>query len=148
MTAAEWQTSGDPRAMIGWLAAQGDTEPLWQFAIRCCRRIWGDLPGDAFRQVVAHAERVGTRDIDNELAAVSRSLERLERQFRSATDDDEQTRLSRQIAFGRMVLAFEHQDGAGAAESISRDLLAWAEDPDAERRTQADLLRQLVPDPS
>jgi hypothetical protein len=147
MTAAEWQASAEPLAMIGWLAAQGHGEPLWQFTVRCCRRIWDDLPGDVFRRVVEHAERVGTRYIDDELAEVTRSLERLERQSRRATDDDEQMRLNRQIGFGRMVLACEHQDGAETAESIRRDLLEWAEDPEAERRTQADLLRQLVPDP-
>jgi hypothetical protein len=47
-----------------------------------------------------------------------------------------------------MVLALDHQNGAGAADAISNDLLQWADDADAERRTQADLLRQLVVDPS
>lgn len=82
------------------------------------------------------------------LAEASQALGKLERKFRKATSDAEQARLSRQIGLGRMVFAFEHQDGDGAAAAISRDLVDWADDPDAEQRVQATLLRQLVPDPS
>lgn len=148
MTALEWQTSADPPTMIGWLDRQGYVEPLWQFTIACCHRIWDDLPGDAFRRVVEHAERIGVRDLDNTLAEASEALDKLERRFHKATDEDKQARLSRQIGFARMVFAFEHQDGAGAAESISGELVEWADDADAERCVQAELLRQLVPDPS
>ena len=147
MTAAEWQASADPPAMIDWLNKQGYVGPLWEFAIACCRRVWDELPGDPFRRVVEHAERIGSHDIDEALAGAYQALERLERRFHKA-DDAEQARLSRRIGFGRMVFAFDHQDGEGAAASISGDLVAWADDADAERRAQADLLRQLVPDPS
>lgn len=147
MTAAEWQQCGDPSAIIDWLSKQGYVEFLWEFTIRCCRRVWDELPGDAFRRVVEHAEQVGTHGIDDLLAEAHQALDKLERRFRKA-DDAEQPRLSRRIGFGRMVLAFDQQDGAGAAAAISTDLLEWADDADAERRAQADLLRQLVPDPS
>ncbi len=147
MTAAEWRASADPAAMIDWLEEQGHVEPLWEFTIACCRRVWDEWPGDAFRRVVEHAERVGVHDIDDALAEASQALDKLEHRFRKA-GDAEQVRLSRRIGFGRMVLAFEHQDGAEAARSISGDLMEWADDPDAERRAQASLLRQLVPDPS
>jgi hypothetical protein len=148
MTIEEWKVSADPLAMIHWLEEQGYSEALWDFTIACCRRIWNDLPGEAFRQVVEHAEQIGTRDIDDKLAEASRSLKRLERRFQRASDDAEQARLSRQIGFGRTVLAFEHQDAAGSARSICRDLLDWAGDPDAEAAVQAEDLRRLVPDPS
>lgn len=147
MTAAEWQQSADPMAMIGWLSRQGYVGPLWEFTIECCRRVWDELPDDAFRRVVKHAEQVGTHGIDDLLGEAYQALDRLERRFRKA-DDSEQPRLSRRIGFGRMVFAFEHQDGAGAAGSISRDLVEWAGDEDAERQAQAALLRQLVLDPS
>jgi hypothetical protein len=134
--------------MIRWLGRQGYAEPLWEFTIACCRRIRDELPGDPFRQVIEHAERIGTRDIDEVLAEASQALDKLEWKFRKATSDAEQARLSRQIGLARTVFAFEHQDGGEAAEAISRDLVDWADDPDAERRVQANLLRQLVPDPT
>lgn len=146
MTETEWQASAEPVAMIDWLSEQGYAEALWLFTIGCCRRVWDELPGDA-RRVVEHAERVGTIDIDDRLGAAVQALDRLERRVQRASGA-EQAQLSRQLGFGRLVLAFEHQDGAGAAGAISTDLLGWAGDEDAERGAQADLLRQLVPDPS
>ncbi len=140
MTAAEWQASIDPPAMIDWLEEQGYVNPLWEFTVACCRRVWDKLPGDNFRRVVEHFERIGMHDIDDALAGALQALDKLERRF-SRADDAEQVRLSRRIGFGRMVFAFEHQDAAGAAGSISRDLVEWADDADAERQTQAALLR-------
>jgi hypothetical protein len=147
MTAAEWQASDDPPAMIRWLAEQGYFGPLWQFTIASCRRVWDDLPGNAFRGVVEHFEQIGVHDIDDALSEAYRALDNLKCWFRKA-EDAEQDRLSRRIGFGRMVFAFEHQDAAGAARSISSDLVEWADDAASERRVQAELLRQLVPDPS
>jgi hypothetical protein len=148
MTAAEWQASADPVAMIRWLEQQGYIGPLWEFTVVCCRRVWDDLPGDAFRRVVEHFEQIGVHDIDEVLAGAYQALDKLERRFHKASDHAEQSRLSRCIGFGRMVFAFEHQGGAEAAQSISAEFAEWADDADAERRGQADLLRQLVPDPS
>jgi hypothetical protein len=147
MTAAEWQASADPAAMIRRLEEQGYTGPLWAFTLACCRRVWDELPGDVFRRVVRHFEQIGVHDIDDALSEAHQALEKLERRLRKA-DDAEQQRLSRRIGFGRMVLAFEHQDAAGAARSISNDLAEWADNAEAEWQAQADLLRQLVPDPS
>jgi hypothetical protein len=148
MTEAKWHASTDPVAMIRWLEKQGYHSALWEFTIACCRRIWGELPGDAFRRVVEHVEQMGIRDVDDRLAEATQVLDKLERRFRKAIDTAEQAQLNRQLGFGRMVFAFDHQDGAGAARSISSDLVDWADDPEAERRVQSDLLRQLVPDPS
>jgi hypothetical protein len=147
MTAAEWQASTDLRAMIRWLEKQGYEAKLWEFTIACCRRVEDDLPGDAFRRVLAHSEQIGAHGIDDVLAEAHQALERLERRLRKA-DSAAQDELNRQIGLGRMLLAFESQDGASAARDISGDMLEWADDADAERWTQADLLRQLVPDPS
>ena len=60
MTKAEWNIATDPAGMIDWLEEQGYGEPLWDFAIACCHRIWDELPGDAFRGVIEHVEQVGT----------------------------------------------------------------------------------------
>src|SRR3954463_7659493 len=102
MTAAEWQASADPAAMIRWLEERGYNGPLWEFTIACCRRVWDDLPGDAFRRVVEHFEQVGVHDIDAVLSEAYRALGKLERRFQKADDDAEQARLSRRIGFGRM----------------------------------------------
>jgi hypothetical protein len=148
MTEAEWQSSSDPAAMIDWLSQQGYVAALWQFATDCCRRVWDDLPSDVFRRVVVHAETVGAHDIDDVLGDARQALEKLERRFHKVDDEEEQARLSRRIGYGRLVFAFDDQDSAGVAGSISNDLLEWAEDPETEQRTQADLLRTIVPDPS
>src|SRR2546423_1301550 len=55
MTTAEWQASADAPAMIDWLEKQGYAAPLWEFATACCRRVWDELPGDAFRRRVWHS---------------------------------------------------------------------------------------------
>jgi len=52
MTNDEWLASADPGRMVDWLEAQGYGAVLWDFAIACCRRIWDQLPGDAFRYLV------------------------------------------------------------------------------------------------
>jgi hypothetical protein len=134
--------------MIGWLEKQGCTDALWDFTIACCRRVWHDLPGESFRRVVEHFEQLGRHDIEEPLAEASRSLDRLEGRLRKTASVAEQTRLNRKIGYGRIVLAFDYQDAAEAALSTSDDQIAWADDPDGERRHQADLLRQLAPDPS
>jgi hypothetical protein len=148
MTEAEWRASFDPCAMIGWLEELGYSEEHWDFAIACCRRIADEMPSGSVRRVAEHVAQIGTRDVDDLLGEASQALERLERQIRKVSDAGEQARLNRQLGFGRMVLAFEQQDGAGAAHAISRDLLEWADEPDEERRIQAGLLRELVPAPS
>jgi hypothetical protein len=147
MTAAEWQVSSDLPAMIRWAEKQGYGETLWDFAVATCRRIRDDLPGDAFRRVVTHAGQIGMHGIDDVLVEAWQALEQLERRLRRA-DATAQDGMNRQIGLGRIVFAFESQDGASAARDISTDFLAWSDDMDAERRMQADLLRQLVPDPS
>jgi hypothetical protein len=67
---------------------------------------------------------------------------------RTALSAAGQDDLNRQIGLARGVFAFEFQDGAEAAAFISDHLLQWSTDETVERATQADLLRQLVPDPS
>jgi hypothetical protein len=147
MTPADWQASVEPAAMIHWLEEQGYRGPLWEFTITCCRRVWEELPGNAFRRVVEHFEQVGVHDIDSVLSEAHHALDKLERRFHKA-DDVGQSQLSRRIGFGRMVFAFEDQDAASAARSISHDLAEWANDQVVEHQAQAHVLRQLVPDPS
>jgi hypothetical protein len=149
MTEAEWRASSDPSAMIGWLEKFGYSEPLWDFAVACCRRVADEMPAGPVRQVAEHVARVGTRDVDPLLDEASRALDKLERRLRRVSDatEAEQARLNRQLGFGSMVFAFQHQDGARAADAISRDLLEWVDDPDAESRIQAAVLRELVPAP-
>lgn len=144
MTRAEWLASDDPAAMINWLENKGHGEKLWDFTIACCRRIWNELPGDAFRRLVEHVERIGTRDVEEPLAEVWQALDKLERRLRKAADPD---KLNRQIGFGRMTLAFEQQDGASAARSISQDLIDWAKDVTEEKGIQAEVLRRLAAEP-
>lgn len=148
MRMKEWQSSADPLAMIRWLERQGYGDALWDFTIGCCRRIWDELPGDSFRRVVTHFEQIGSHDIDEVLHEASRSLERLERRFSKSDDEHEQTQLSRGIGLGRMVFAFEAQHGAAAARSISSDMVDWADDAGLEFERQANLLREIVSDPS
>ena len=147
MTEAEWQASVDPAAMIEWLSGQGYVEALWGFTIACCRRVWDELPVGAVRRVVEHTEQVGTIDIGARLGAAVQALDRLEQRFHKV-EGVEQARLGRQLGFGRMVLAFDHQDGGEAAGAISTDLLGWADNKGAERHAQVVVLRQLVPNPS
>lgn len=148
MTPAEWQTAQDPSAMIQWLAEQGYHNELWDFTVACCRRVWDQLPGEAFRGVVEHFERVGVHDIDDAIADAMLALEKLERRYEKASDDTERARLNRKIGFGRMVTSFDYQDGAAAADAVSEDIVDWSNDAETERREQSSQLRALVPDPS
>jgi len=148
MTEADWRNASDPAGMIRWLEKQGFVEQLWEFTLACCRRVWDELPGDAFRRVVEHAEQIGVSGVDDLIAEAHQALDKLERKLRKASSDTKQAQLNRQIGFGRMVLAFEYQVGAEAARSISNDLLEWADNPEFEQQEQAALLRKLVPDPS
>lgn len=148
MTVDQWQASTDPTQMISWLGRQGYDDPLWDFTIASCRRVWEHLPGESFRRVVAHFERFGMRGIDGVLVEASQAVEQLEQRLRKTRENSEQAKLNREIGFGRMVFAFHYQVASDAARSISSDLIEWAEEPEQERQTQADLLRQLVPDAS
>jgi hypothetical protein len=47
MTAAEWQVSTDPQAMINWLDDQGHAGPLWEFTIRLLSTGLGPTAGRA-----------------------------------------------------------------------------------------------------
>jgi hypothetical protein len=135
--------------MIDWLEEQGYGPLLWDFVIACCRREWDELPGEPFRRLVDHVEQVGIRDLEDALHEASRALKKLERRLRRSTNCGTESKLNRQFGHGNMILAaFDQQDGASAARSMSADLFAWAEDSTAEARSQADSLRQLVPDPS
>lgn len=145
----EWSASRDPGRMINWLEVQGYGPLLWDFAIACSRRIWNELPGDALRRIVEHAEQVGIRDIGDPLHEAAKSLEKLERRLRKITDSSQEAKLNRQLGYANIVLlAFDQQDGASAARSMSDGLLEWAEDAMAEATLQAASLRDLVPDPS
>jgi hypothetical protein len=149
MSLEDWLTSADPMRMIDWLEAQGYGTLLWDFAIACCRRIWNELPGESFRRLVEHVEQVGIRDVDDPLHQAMEALDKVERRLRKATSSSEESRLNRQIGYANMVLAaFDQQDGASAARSISEDLSAWAEDRTTEAQLQAASLRDLVSDPS
>ena len=86
----EWSASLDPGRMIDWLEAQGYGPLLLDFAIACSRRIWNELPGDAFRSVVEHAEQVGIRDTGDPLYEASQSLEELERRLCKITDSGQE----------------------------------------------------------
>jgi hypothetical protein len=149
MTRDEWLTATEPRPMIAWLAKQGYGESLWDFAVACCRRVQDELPGEPFRRLIDHLERLGTRDIGDYSLEASRALDTLERRLRKASSDGEESRLNRQIGYGNAVLtAVDQQDGASAARAISGGLLEWAADLTAEACEQANSLRRLVPDPS
>jgi hypothetical protein len=102
VTTLDWRQSSAPQPMLDWLAKQGRDGELFDFTLACFHRIWDELPGEVFRRVVKHAERVGMRDIDDVLDDARRALDKLNRVFHEAGDLD-QTRLSRQIGFGQMV---------------------------------------------
>ncbi len=148
MTKPEWLTSIDPARMIQWLEKQGFLDPLWDFALACCHRVWDKLPGEAFRGVVKHAEQIGSRDIDDALSEARREISRLQRRLLRASNPEEESRLNRKLGFGKVVMAFEQQDCASVARTISEDLIAWSKEAEQERSLQAELLRKLVPDPS
>ncbi|MCE9566285.1 MAG: hypothetical protein K8U57_30040 [Planctomycetes bacterium] len=148
MTSSEWLVASDPAAMIDWLSQQGYDDALWQFAIECCRRVWHELPNESFRNVVNHAEDVGAIDIDERLSEAHRALEKLERRFHKSVDEKEQVRVSREMGYGNLVLAFDHQDAASVATVVSEGLVEWAEDGERECQMQAQSLRQLVADPT
>ena len=147
MTQAEWRESVDPLLMINFLERQRYGQQLLYFTIACFRGIWDELPDDAFRRVVKHAEQMGIQHIQDPLQDAYDVLRKLERRLANASDPEEESRLNRRIGFARMVRAFDVQHSANAARSISRDLMAWADDADKERRKLAEMLRELVPDP-
>jgi hypothetical protein len=149
MSREEWQASIDPNRMIDWLSARGYGPLLWDFATDCCRRNWAELPDEALRHVVEHFERVGMRGLDDPLHDADQALGELERRLRKAMTAGEGAAPNRRLGFGSIVVnAFACQDGASAAHIISRGLLEWMSDPEAEARLQAEWLRRLVPDPS
>ena len=176
MTEAEWRACTDPRAMIALIDRQGGFEKLWDFTVACCLRFRDQLSSMVFQRVVdlgdQHGKGLATwRMVDDALAEAGTELTGMEMKLARAsartsnivgsfTDDAdwseartalsaaEQDNLNRQIGLARGVLAFEFQDGAEAAAFISDHLLQWSTDETTERAKQADLLRQLVPDPS
>lgn len=56
MTAAEWQSHTDPRAMLRALSAEQFQRELRQFCLACARRVWHLLPSES-RAAVETAER-------------------------------------------------------------------------------------------
>jgi hypothetical protein len=135
--------------MIDWLSAQGYGPLLWDFVTDCCRLNWAELQDEALQRVVEHFDRVGTRGIDEPLHDADRALGKLERRLRSAATSGEEAALNRRLGYeGIVVSAFGCQDGASAARVISRGLLEWASDSEAEARLQVESLRRVVPDPS
>jgi hypothetical protein len=144
MTTARWQTSEDPQAMIRWIAGRGGGgDGLWEFTIACLLRVYDDLPGEEFRRVVGHFRQVGAPGVDDLLGEAAQVLGKLERRARRCDDDVGLARLDRQVGLGATVFALEFQAPEEAAADVSRRLLEWAEQPGAERRSQAETLRRL-----
>ncbi|HEY7308947.1 MAG TPA: hypothetical protein VH643_06210 [Gemmataceae bacterium] len=67
MTEAEWQSCGDPHAMLDFLDAQASPRKLRLLACACCRRLWTNLSSEARRSVETaelFADRkVGPKDL-------------------------------------------------------------------------------------
>jgi hypothetical protein len=144
MTPVQWQSSEDPQAMIRWLAdREGSAERLWDFTTECLLRVYDDLPGDDFRRVVRHFQEVGVSGIDDLLVEARRATHQLERRARRCDDDAALALLNAQIGLGSMVFALEFHAPEEAAADVSRRLLEWAPQPEAERRLQAETLRTL-----
>ena len=153
MDEAEWAASPDPDAMLRWLSRQGRMDVLWDFAVRCGRYLYEDLPGSRFRRVVELADNRGRglatwEMVDEALHRASRAMKKLIARYRDSDDTGEQERLNRQIGAGNIVWVFEFQDGYEAALAASHHLIEWAAGAEEERIRQAALIRQLVPDPS
>ncbi len=57
MTEKEWLACRDPGEMIDFLGKDINDRKLRLFQIACCRRIWEQLPGVAYREAVVVAEQ-------------------------------------------------------------------------------------------
>jgi hypothetical protein len=135
MTEQEWQRATEPSLMLRLWMGEVPERKACLFAVACCRRIWGLLPNDEFRELIRAAERhiegAGTQD---ELEAVTeaahgyRSLPLLP------------AALAAYEAARCYENAFYHARNAarlaGRAVNVSRS--------DAEKAAQADLLRDIA----
>jgi hypothetical protein len=57
MTEAEWLACADLRDILGFLRGKGSQRKQRLFACACCRRAWGLLAGERWRDAVLVAER-------------------------------------------------------------------------------------------
>jgi hypothetical protein len=85
--------------------------------------------------------------LDEALADAAVRLDKLTAKYQEMEEGEEYERLGRKLDATEAVFVYSHQDGHGAAESISNYFLERAEERQAEERRQADLLRSIVPDP-
>jgi len=57
MTADEWQTQGDARAMLEFVRSRATTRQLRYFGAACCRGVWDFLTDDRLKAAVECVER-------------------------------------------------------------------------------------------
>jgi hypothetical protein len=138
--------------MLAFLNARGLSGALWRFTVRCCQRVDDRLPGKAFREVVSLAEDLVTGSaswemVDEALAEAGTRLDKLTVKYQEMEEGEEYERLGRKLDAAQAVFVFEHQDSYEAARAISGHFLERAEETQAEERLQADLLREIVPNP-
>ena len=57
MTEQEWQQATEPSLMLRQWMGEVPERKARLFAVACCRRIWGVLPNDEFRELIRAAER-------------------------------------------------------------------------------------------
>jgi hypothetical protein len=174
MTEVEWNACTDPESMVGCLKSAGEPSrrKCHLYAGACVRRIWHLLPDQGCREAVETAERyvdgvVGLEELASALAAMNRS-----RRLRGAAN---QARQSCWLATfeGAAAHRLDWHYGrvgpygllwASLAAGHARDAAAYAASRqaqragrpgrqpmraagDAESRAQADLVRDIVPNP-
>jgi len=71
MTESEWLAGADPEAMVAFLRGKASDRKVRLFAVACCRRVWGSLEHEEFRDAVQKAESFadGVADRDEMLKA-------------------------------------------------------------------------------
>jgi hypothetical protein len=145
MTEAEWMAGAKPTPMLESLRGKASDRKLRLFAVACCRRIWGLLPHQANRDLVAAVEERpdGTRD-DPELWAATVASSAVRREVILQAVDA-------YLAVKSLGRGFYKDSPLGASYWVAcyaRSAVATeGRDSEAEGALQAALLRDIIGNP-
>jgi hypothetical protein len=139
VTETDWLSCNNPFEMLSFVRDSISQRKLRLFACACCRRIWHLLPCQENRDLVAAVENfpdgpIETRDLDEAIIATSKR----ERDFANDGGFWAAKNLGR---------SYYKLDPLSSAVTVAVKAARCTDDARVEQAAQADLLRDLVPNP-
>jgi hypothetical protein len=139
MTPADWHSSADPYVMLQALRGKASGRKLRLFAVACCRRLWGQLNDVRSIMAVEIAERHADGQVgDAELTA---AVQAARRAYENALN------IHDHASRAPLWLSGEPFPAAEGIISACAEAVTPHGDAAAERKAQADLLRDIIGDP-